>query len=314
MSIFRFVIFTVCIVLSSFIFFSCGDDTEGEGEPVTISGSLVSSASRASLDDRAALFGYQLYCVTFANPPIAGSGTADSSGAVSVTLAAKNVAIGCFVLNTAGVQVATLAISSSGSSSNMFSPSASTELGNISVHESSGNATATLSASTATLVTTTPTAVSCPVGVFESSEFDAPSGGSCEGLTSKFRFFFTQDADGTLRGSYIVANNWDSEAACKDATDNASTVTYSNNAVTLVFTEGETEGTGCTSSSTYEVTYVFPVNSSCTSISLDSTATESYSGCLNCDGDAGDNSGCQGCGRATCTGNFSILNTTATKQ
>jgi len=37
------------------------------------------------------LAGYQLKCVTFGNPPVAASGTADAAGNVSVTIARSRV-------------------------------------------------------------------------------------------------------------------------------------------------------------------------------------------------------------------------------
>lgn len=48
------------------------------------------------------LEGYQLYCVTFATPPSAATGTADAGGQVTLWLEAESVPFGCFVLDAQG--------------------------------------------------------------------------------------------------------------------------------------------------------------------------------------------------------------------
>ncbi|MDY0001084.1 MAG: hypothetical protein RBU30_07310 [Polyangia bacterium] len=59
-------------------------------------------------EDGDPLAGYKLYCVSFADPPTAATGTADASGLVSIDIAAVGVAFGCFVLDDQGAAVAVL--------------------------------------------------------------------------------------------------------------------------------------------------------------------------------------------------------------
>src|ERR1041385_736801 len=65
---------------------------------VKMTGSLQSSMLAVA---PISLAGYQLYCVTFASPPMAASGTADATGVVSVTLPPATP-FGCFVLDASG--------------------------------------------------------------------------------------------------------------------------------------------------------------------------------------------------------------------
>src|SRR5712664_3012367 len=109
------------------------------------------------------LAGYKLYCVTFGSPPVAASGTADSSGNVSVTFAAQGVAFGCFVQDAAGSTVATLSFQAASTAGTALTVSSSTSLGNITVDLNSGLASASVSTGT---VATTPPGSSCPMGTW----------------------------------------------------------------------------------------------------------------------------------------------------
>ncbi len=98
-----------------------GTGQQGDGGTdggITLSGTLV-AGSQAPYEtsppppapppvDGDPLAGYQLYCVTFAAPPAAATGTADATGLVTLDLAAVGVAFGCFVLDDQAAAVAVL--------------------------------------------------------------------------------------------------------------------------------------------------------------------------------------------------------------
>jgi hypothetical protein len=74
-----------------------GDSSNPPDEWKMVSGTLNTTKAR-STDDADDLSIYELYCVTFEEPPQAGSGTADITGNFSLTLEdIENVAFGCFV-------------------------------------------------------------------------------------------------------------------------------------------------------------------------------------------------------------------------
>jgi len=148
---------------------------------ITISGTLgAASVALALVPDPGvlsisssltALAGYQLYCVTFAAPPVSGTAAADAAGRVSLTLAAQNVPFGCFILDAADRSVASLVFGSSAQSGQTLTLSSDADLGAISVDAVSGVAT-TAVPSAGTLTTTTPSGLPCPLGTwnFESAK------------------------------------------------------------------------------------------------------------------------------------------------
>lgn len=113
------------------------------------------------------LTGYQLYCITFSNPPAASSGTADTSGNVAVTLNATNTPFGCFVLDSSGKGVGTLIFTNTtnGQNSQTAVFSSNANLGTIMVDLTDGLALAELP-SGGSLVATTPSGTPCPVGTW----------------------------------------------------------------------------------------------------------------------------------------------------
>lgn len=121
----------------------------------------------------APLVGYQLYCVTFAEPPTAGKGTADEAGLVSLSLDALGVAFGCFVLDTLGKGVATLLFSSGTELGQTVTLTGDTELGSITVDLNNGVAKTTVDSSEAL---TGSTGLTCPLGGWVAT---VPKTGKC---------------------------------------------------------------------------------------------------------------------------------------
>jgi hypothetical protein len=111
-------------VLSLALVLGCQDETPPQhgdsdtGGTIALSGTLIAgSQAPYSLSavsplpppaDGDPLMGYQLYCVTFADPPTAAAKSADETGLVTMELAAVGVAFGCFVLDDQAVPVAVL--------------------------------------------------------------------------------------------------------------------------------------------------------------------------------------------------------------
>ena len=148
--------------------------TGNSANDITISGTLSTASASALASSRAlhtsglsaavsTLAGYRLYCVTFSTPPVSGTADADASGVVSLTLAAKDVPFGCFILDAQGKGVATLMFGSQNAQT--VSLSGSANLGTITVDTTSGVAQAGVP-SAGTVVTSTPTSVPCPLGTW----------------------------------------------------------------------------------------------------------------------------------------------------
>lgn len=86
---------------------SSGNSGLGEGASITITGQLAlensSTTAALALSDLnatgdVALADLKVYCVSFAFPPKAGTGSVDANGNFSLSIDANGVAIGCFVL------------------------------------------------------------------------------------------------------------------------------------------------------------------------------------------------------------------------
>ncbi len=86
------------------------------GSTIQIKGKLIKGTSPLGTQSAVAkirslqepLANYKLYCVTFEDSPHAASGTADNTGAFSLTIDAAGVPFGCFVLDSSGKHVADL--------------------------------------------------------------------------------------------------------------------------------------------------------------------------------------------------------------
>jgi hypothetical protein len=70
-----------------------------DGAAIAIAGklSLTGTSTGLSLTD-VDVSTLSVYCVTFSNPPVAGTGTVAADGSFSLTLAAAQQAVGCFIL------------------------------------------------------------------------------------------------------------------------------------------------------------------------------------------------------------------------
>lgn len=78
-----------------------GGPTLAEGTKIAISGTLAIAPETSSLnldDPTQDPTKYSVYCVTFSNPPIAGTGHLNPDWSFSVSLEAAQQAVGCFIL------------------------------------------------------------------------------------------------------------------------------------------------------------------------------------------------------------------------
>lgn len=203
----RTVTFLVCAVLLT----GCGGDVVPSA--IVVSGRLVEGAqiqpqnvSRGLVPRESGdpLAGYQLYCVTFASPPIAAVGTADVDGNVSIELDAAGVPFGCFVLDTEGTAVATLIFSDGLDSGQTVTLSESTDLGGIIVDLS--NSVAMAPNVPAGQIATSDD-MPCPLGTWVT---DVPRDDGCTGTTVSFTI--SQEPDEGYLVSFILGPIWMSEA------------------------------------------------------------------------------------------------------
>jgi hypothetical protein len=136
-----------------------------EGASITISGQLAisdSSTTTSALNlesfdlEQASNLNPQdlkVYCVSFAFPPKAGTGSVDANGAFSLNIEANDVAVGCFILNGTDT-VASMVFEDSASknvdgaakSDSRVAFSGSTNMGTINVDTATGKAKADVSA------------------------------------------------------------------------------------------------------------------------------------------------------------------------
>jgi len=270
-----------------------------------VAGSVTTSPSAISMPTPLAesvtttptpLAGYVLYCVTFQSPPVAASSTADSSGNVSVTIAAQNVAFGCFVQDSSGNTVATLSFQSASTTGTTLTLSGSTSLGTIQVDTSTGLATAGVSTGT---IASTPPNATCPAGywVFQTGASDC---GSTAGQATTAQVWVTPAVSGGFSVSIIhgpsgLPNN--SGCGYQSFT---STGTYSGGKLTVAPFNGN-PGDSCPNT----VGLVITPDSSC----ANATVVGTFQGCGSC-GDGSTENVCAGnggssCGSLTCTANWS---------
>ena len=146
-------------------FSSCivgGNPSEEEYGEIQISGTLLSAGpsgapgvSKFGADTTSGtpLVGYQLYCVTFTEPVVKGSGIADASGNVKVTLKVNSAAFSCSILDSTSKGVAYLFFSdSSGNKGQAVSGSGDINLKIIAVSLADGVAAATVPSNVTILV------------------------------------------------------------------------------------------------------------------------------------------------------------------
>jgi len=168
---------TAISMLSLALVMGCDGGTKQEGDSgvggsITLTGTLTAgtqtpyeSSSLLPIPPPPAegdpLAGYQLYCVTFADPPTAATGTADGSGRVTIDLAALGVAFGCFVLDDQDAAVASLVFMSGLERGQTITLAGDTDLGTVTVDLDDGIA---LSAVPAGGDLTGGGDVACPLG------------------------------------------------------------------------------------------------------------------------------------------------------
>jgi len=275
-------------------------ENDGGIAGITLSGKLVASAqapaspppmpqppSPAPGDP---LVGYQLYCVTFATPPTAGSGTSDATGQVTLSLDALGVAFGCFVLDADGKGVATLIFTSGGQSGQTITLTADTDLGGIRVDLDNGVAQADV---TLTGTITGSDGLACPLGTWVLSVPRQDCGGGNATVT----LWFVQDAAGQYTASFTIVpvrlSGTDPEV-CGYHSETDLPVTKSGDAFTFKFLNDP----NC---ALVFDTLVATPNADCTQLAVDG----SIDGCVSC------SEGQCGCGEGllSCPQSF-----TATRQ
>jgi hypothetical protein len=148
-------------------------DYPAVGAGITLTGTLgvgqisgvLHASVKSALQDGDPLVGYRLYCVTFTDPPAAGGGEADASGAFSLDFQGGGVPFGCFVRDASDGGAATVFFGTPSASSETVVVPGTVDLGEVVVDLDKGVALAPLPAG-ASLVTTTPSAAECPAGTW----------------------------------------------------------------------------------------------------------------------------------------------------
>lgn len=293
---------SLCFLVFAFTFVACKGGGVGGGTPpstITVSGKLfngtVSGISAMVIGPKTvvanpttALPGYQLYCITFASPPITGRGTSGVDGTVNVTLNVGAAAFGCFVLDANGNGVATLMFTDSNSLQSGetievsgSSTSVSVDLGTITVSPTLGIAAATIPND----VLIMQTGAACPTGTWKfdtgDQDPDCPTGTTTNGAV-----WIAETPDGKFAASFTT-NDIGHKSEC---------VTWSKSDLPMAW-NGKTATAGpfddidnpdpCPGKT---VSFTFtPDSASCTT----ATGTRTLKNCATC-------SGICGCGTLTC--------------
>lgn len=251
--------------------------------------SLPPGSRSSALASGDPLVGYQLYCVTFATPPTAASGTADVTGQVTLELDAVGVAFGCFVLDAQGQGVATLIFASGAQRGQTVTLTADTDLGTIDVDLDHGVARTEI-AETGSL--TGSSGLPCPLGAWV---IDVPRD-DCDGMARATTWFVRTDT-GDLKVSFTLGpvQLSGTDGVCGDVSQVDIPVTEEGGTLTFAFAD---DPVGCPSRMR---TLVATPDAGCTRIAIAS----SVGPCAAC---ADGQCGCEE-GTETCTGNF-----TATRE
>jgi hypothetical protein len=267
-----------------------GSDVPAGGD-VTLTATLAKAALSSGLNAATSalnglpLAGYALYCVTFSDPPAGAKGSSDADGKVTLTLAAKGVPFGCFVLDGSGGVVATVVFQSSDANAQTVTVSASTDLGEVTVDLVSGVATVSAPAG-ATVGSATPTDVGCPVGAWVT--VFGPSG-CATGKEAKETIWIAKTPEGKYLVSFLDEYLGDPTGpGCGLWGMNNVEVVYADGAITIDLASFDS---GCPANSS---TWVFKAAADCKT----ATVTGEFKGCANCGG--GGPGGCAGCGTTKC--------------
>jgi len=152
------------------------------------------------------LVGYQLYCVTFATPPLAASGTSGADGSVTLSFDTSSATFGCFILDAAGNGVATLVfVNGAGTAfGQTVTASGTVDLGTITVQLNTGAAQAT-TPSGVTIDTTTPTGATCPLGSWYATDVGQSPNCPADRKTES-SVWIVKRPDGTYAVSFTTYN------------------------------------------------------------------------------------------------------------
>ncbi len=271
-----------------------GSVTHARSGPGGADGSQLRLADRSAL----VLAGYQLKCVTFGNPPVAASGTADAAGNVSVTIAAQSVAFGCFILDTSGNSVATLTFTAGSTSGTTLTLSGNGSLGTITVDLTSGLASASVTTGT---VASTPPGAACPTGfwVFPTGATDPRCSSLAPQAAAKV-WIVPQPG-----GGYLVSiihgpevHGGGSAILCTYSSFNNVPSVYASGKLTIAPFR-DNPASPCPSTLAIQMTPSADCNTG--------SATGTFTGCASCPGgpDYCPGTGTSTCGTATCTATWS---------
>jgi hypothetical protein len=273
---------------------SCNSGTKGDGNngTLTLSGKLV-AGSQTSVSGKTSepsginaggnpLVRYRLYCVTFATPPVATSGTADTAGRVALNIAAAGVPFGCFILDTGGAGVATLIFTSGVNRGQTVTLTGDADLGDIVVDLDNGVAQAALT-STGSLAESN--GLACPLGEWTVT---VPSSGGCGDAEAVS--WFARLASGEYTLSFTVGPQHISQNTCGYTSVADIPVTDSGGVFSFTYEgiPGATAG---------PMSFIATPNAGCTELVLNQTLT----GCQSCDGD------CQMGGTLTCHKQYTAI-------
>jgi len=259
----------------------------------------LSNASLNTLD--VPLTGDVLYCMTLSNTPAAAkSQPSDSSGNVSLTLAAQNVPLGCFIEDASGNIIAVLVFSSTTSNAQTAQFSGSTNLGTITVDLGTGLAAANLTTS-GTLITTTPSGVDCPIGEWQGNTGGSPCAPGNITVTTWIAKLPSGKYTVSMMGGPMCLPRGGGCISCGTEFFEAFTsATYPGGGFTFQF---QPEEPSCPQK---VQTITVTTDSSCQT----ATINVSYTGCGSCEGgcdpsypNCGNQGqpGCRGCGSTTCS-------------
>ncbi|HUT99990.1 MAG TPA: hypothetical protein VM425_00975 [Myxococcota bacterium] len=260
-----------------FLIVGCGDQATdkpdgGKGATITLSGKLVAGAQTPLPPSpvRAPgelLVGYQLYCVTFADPPSAATGTSDDAGQVSFAIGAAGVAMGCFVLDATGAGVAALIFTTGLEHGQTITLTGDTDLGSITVDLDNGVAMTDVIQMGAL---TGSDGFTCPLGSWEATI----SRQDCTG-TATTRFWIVQNPEGEYLLNFTLepVQLAGSGGQCGIVAHADIPVTESAGSFTLTFP-------GDPSCPAKTLTVTLTPNQGCTELA----ATSFFSGCSACNG------------------------------
>lgn len=231
----------VAVALASFLVLAhgtgCGSDGNGSGTPdtpptdqgdvggeITITATLVEIPDAEKMDGPGkALSGYALFCVTFAEEPEAGKGTADGNGVVTITMDAEKVPMGCFVLDDSGDTVAVVLFDQPGKDPvQTILLFGSTDMGTIAVDLNGGTASVDLPGE-GSAVSETPVYTPCPTGMWTAT-IDLPQ---CPGGTT-IVLWIARMFNGDLMVTSTTYNTYMGDQGCGTYSQILATTSYSD--------------------------------------------------------------------------------------